>query len=94
MLSTTFLSLYAEKNFFECIVSLCQSNLPKEKDSLTKEKNMDIWVVIKMKITLPQCDIFCGKSLNLWTHLSSCAKWEVLASLSARPLTFGTLIIF
>lgn len=50
----SFLTLYTEKNFFECVVSVCQSNLPEEKDSLTKEKDTEIWVVIKMKITLSQ----------------------------------------
>lgn len=50
----SFLTLYTEKNFFECVVSVRQSNLPEEKDSLTKEKDTEIWVVIKMKITLSQ----------------------------------------
>lgn len=93
--------LYTEKNKFWVHCLLMLQCLAKSKRQLNKrEKNTGIRVVVKKEIPLSWeaknqkwCEIFCDRQIpyRLWTHLSSCAKWDVLARSSVRPLTVLTL---
>lgn len=93
--------LYTEKNKF-WVHCLCYNVLPKEKGSWTKEKKiqeLELWKRRKYHHWAGKqknqnwCKIFCDRQIPylLWTHLSSCAKWDILARSSVRPLTVLTL---